>query len=313
VNSIHHPSRPSSHAPTIIYLPRGPLLHTTYSPLPTLALSAYATIISIHYRLSADIPYPTAIHDVLAGYDWIQKHLVQHDVDLDSAYPSSTTTRIGVCGELIGGSLATMLALTECRPRDSTISAAAVGNPIADWTALFPSPERSESADARISEESLVQVREKLSSKPEHYHDPFASPLLFFRTPSTSLPDPYNQGLPGLSLDLPPDPYALGEDVLAVPDRLRRSHRKYPPAGSALRLPHMRIEVGRQSGIRQQGEDLEERLLKSVKYWEDEAYGAVGAEALKAKIRLVEREGVGLWGEKELADVGGWLGDVLRR
>jgi len=313
VNSIHHPSGPSSHAPTIIYLPRGPLLHTTYSPVPTLALSANATVISIHYRLSADIRYPTAIHDVLAGYDWVQKHLVQHDVDLDSAYPSSTTTRIGVCGELIGGSLATMLALTECRSRDATIGAAAVGNPIADWTALFPPPERSESADAPISEESLVQVREKLFSKPEHYHDPFASPLLFFRTPSSSLPDPYNQGLPGPSLDLPPDPYALGEDVPAVPDRLRRSHRKYPPAGSALRLPHMRIEVGRQSGIKQQGEDLAECLLKSVKYWEVEAHGAVGAEALEAKIRLVEREGAGLWGVKELAHVGGWLGDVLRR
>lgn len=206
-----------------------------------------------------------------------------------------------------------MLALTECRPRDPTISAAAVGNILADWTALFPSPERSKSTEAPISEDSLVQSREKLFSKPEHYHDPFASPLLFFRTPSSSLPDPYNQGLPSPSLDLPPDPYALGEDVPTVPDRLRRSHRKYPPAGSALRLPQMRIEIGRQCGIRQQGEDLAERLLKSVKYWEDEAYGAVGEEALKAKIGLVEREGVGLWGEKELADVGGWLGDVLRR
>ena len=75
----------------------------------------------------------------------------------------------------------------------------------------------------------------------------------------------------------------------------------------------MRIEVGRQSGIRQQGEDLAERLSKSVKCWEVETHGAVGAEALKAKIRLVEREGAGLWGVKELAHVGGWLGDVLRR
>jgi len=313
VNSIYHPSRPSSQAPTIIYLPRGPLLHTTYPPLSTLALSANATVVSIHYRLSADIPYPTAIHDVLAGCDWVQKHLVRYDVHLDSAYPSLTTMRVGVCGELIGGSLATMLALTECRPRDATLNAAAVGNPIADWTALFPAPERSESADGRISEESLIHVREELFSKPEHYHDPFASPLLFFRTPSSSLPDPYNQGLPGPSLDLPPDPYALGEDVPTVPDRLRRSHRKYPPAGSALRLPHMRIEVGQQSGVRQQGEDLAERLLKSVKYWEEEAYGAVGKETLKAKVRLVKREGVGLWGEEELTDVGEWLGDVLRR
>jgi hypothetical protein len=43
---------------------------------------------------------------------------------------------MGVCGELIGGSLATMLALTECRLGESRIAAAAVNNPIVDW--VFP-------------------------------------------------------------------------------------------------------------------------------------------------------------------------------
>lgn len=245
----------------------------------------------------------------------MQKHLVRQDIDLDSAYPSSKPSRIGVCGELIGGSLATMLALTECRPGETTISAAVVGNPIVDWTALFPPDDqtRSEQADTALSETSLIGVREKLFSKPEHYHDPFASPLLFFRTPSTSLPDPFNQHLPDSTLDLPPDPYALGEDIPSAPDRLRRSHRKYPPAGSALRLPYMRIDVGQESGLRQQGEDLNHQLLKSVKYWEEEAYGAMGKETLRAKLELNEREGLGLWGEREVAEIGEWLGDVLRR
>ncbi|KAJ4345971.1 hypothetical protein N0V95_005836 [Ascochyta clinopodiicola] len=44
--------------------------------------------------------------------------------------------RLGVCGELMGGSIATMLALTECRVGESRIAAAAVNNPIVDW--VFP-------------------------------------------------------------------------------------------------------------------------------------------------------------------------------
>ena len=295
---------------TIIYLPRGPLLPFARLPLSTLALSADATVVSINYRLSRGIPYPTPIHDVLAGYDWVQKHLVRQDVKLDSAYPSARTSRIGVCGELIGGSLATMLALTECRARRPTISAAAMGSPIVDWTALFP----SETGEAgSLSENSLLQLRDDIFPKPDHYHDPFASPLLFFRTPSTSLPNPYGQEFLESAPDPSSDPYALGEDVPSQPDRLRRSHRKYPPPGSALRLPHMRIEVGRQSGLREQGEDLRQRLLKSVKYWEEEAYGALVKKALLEKIDLVEREAVGLWGEREVAEVGAWFGEVLRR
>jgi hypothetical protein len=44
--------------------------------------------------------------------------------------------RLGVCGELIGGSIAAMLALTECRVGESRIGAVAVNSPIVDW--VFP-------------------------------------------------------------------------------------------------------------------------------------------------------------------------------
>lgn len=30
------------------------------------------------------------------------------------------------------------------------------------------------------------------------------------------------------------------------------------------------------------------------------------------RVEVIEREGDGLWGEKELGDIGAWLGDVLR-
>ena len=220
-------------------------------------------------------------------------------------------SKIGVCGELIGGSLATMLALTECRAQRPTIDAAAAGNPIGDWTAIFAA-DSGDNTDA-LSETSLLKIRDQLFSKPEHFHDPFASPLLFFRTPSTSLPNPYSQQTSDPSLEPAPDPYALGEDIPSAPDRLRRSHRKYPPAGSLLRLPHTRIEIGQQSGLRQQGEDLAEQLVKSVKYWEEETYGTVGQEALRERVEIFERDGLGLWTERELVEIGSWFGEVLRR
>lgn len=92
----------------------------------------------INYRLSQEYPFPTPVHDVLTGYDWILKNLVPTFSASTSPYGrvSVPFVRLGVCGELIGGTLATMLALTECKLGSSRIVAAAVNNPILDWA--FP-------------------------------------------------------------------------------------------------------------------------------------------------------------------------------
>lgn len=89
--------------------------------------TAAATIARINYRASSEFQFPTPFHDVLFGWDWIRENLLLDKFD------RSYLARLGVCGELIGGSLATMLALTECRIGESRIAAAAVNNPIADW------------------------------------------------------------------------------------------------------------------------------------------------------------------------------------
>lgn len=165
-----------------------------------------------------------------------------------------------------------------------------------------------------LSNDFLLKLREDIFKKPEHYHDPFASPLLFFRTPSISLPDPISQHdlVDEQTSGHAPDTYALGEDVPSPLDRKRRSHRKYPPAGSALRLPHLRIDVGADSGLAEQGKDMVESLLRSVKYWEEESYGELGTQVLKERIELIETEGPMLWDEKRIAGVGDWMGKVLK-
>lgn len=94
-----------------------------------LATSTRSCLVRINYRCSAEHPFPTPIHDVTLAYDWILLNLL---------HQSDYNAKIALCGQLIGASLAAMLALTESHLHhgQSRIVAAALNNPIADW--LFP-------------------------------------------------------------------------------------------------------------------------------------------------------------------------------
>jgi hypothetical protein len=98
--------------------------------LSHLSTTSGATVARINYRASPSHQFPTPVHDVLLGYDWVKDNLVR------DGFSRPKLARMGVCGELMGGSLAVTLALTECRHGESRIGAAAVNNPIADW--VFP-------------------------------------------------------------------------------------------------------------------------------------------------------------------------------
>ncbi|KAH7074306.1 Alpha/Beta hydrolase protein [Paraphoma chrysanthemicola] len=129
---IFHASKPSP--PVIVYLPSGPLV--TLGPdeedavITALQQHSEATIARINYRASTIHKYPTPVHDVLAGFDWLRDTFIRDE------FNRSYIARLGVCGQLLGGSLAAMLALTECRLGESGIGAAAINNPLADW--VFP-------------------------------------------------------------------------------------------------------------------------------------------------------------------------------
>ncbi|KAF1962696.1 alpha/beta-hydrolase [Byssothecium circinans] len=129
---IFQAAKPAS--PILIYLPPGPVIpdheEEEAHVISTLALASNATIARINYRASPLHRYPTPIHDTLLGYDWIKTNL------LDDGVRRPVLPRMGVCGELVGASLAVMLGLTECRPGEARIGAASVNNPIVDW--VFP-------------------------------------------------------------------------------------------------------------------------------------------------------------------------------
>ncbi|KAH7381465.1 Alpha/Beta hydrolase protein [Phaeosphaeria sp. MPI-PUGE-AT-0046c] len=123
-----------SSSPTILYLPSGPVLPGTQDEeagvISLLRETTGGTVARINYRASAAHNYPTPFHDVLYGFDWIRENLL-----LDE-FKRPYLARLGICGELMGGSLATMLSLTECRLGESRIGATALNNPIVDW--VFP-------------------------------------------------------------------------------------------------------------------------------------------------------------------------------
>ena len=274
---------------------------------------------------------------------------------MDESKPSS---KIGVCGELIGGSLAAMLALTECHDegKDPTglernrVSAAVIGNPLVDWTALFPRGEdfipvdcllsqqhtlepeagsQQEGADPSIhhsldlghpnsqmgnkdedflSIQTLLDIRQIYFRKPEHFFDPFASPMLFFRTPSFDLP--YEQAF-NSSRSVLSDEASVEDEAATAVVKKRVYNRTYPPKNAKLLLPSMKITVGEDCVLRQQGMEFVDRLKASAR--RGGAPNLNGSESNATTRFDLEREaGLGLWGKKDVVNIGAWFGEVLR-
>lgn len=201
-----------------------------------------------------------------------------------------------------------MLALTECQTSKRGVVAAALGNPIVDWSSPLPFEGSDDSNDA--FSRKIKRLRHQAFSKSEHYYDPFASPLLFFRTAAYELPIP-DYG----TLFSSPAPPSLDGSKTVTPDLIpkRRSHRKYPPAESNLRLPTTRIDVGLTSPLREQGMEFGQLMQRSVELYECEGREhEMQRTGAAQRAEVFEREGEGLWGEKELGEIGGWLGEVLR-
>ena len=222
-----------------------------------------------------------------------------------------------------------MLALTEClhtpeKAERHGISALAVGNPILDWTALTISEAtRSavEAGDVRksdgfqrgakndsLSTNDLCDIRDTYFSKVEHYFDPFASPLLFFRTPGCEIPDTTatltEHGLPNGELE--------DENTLSPPVKRRRSARKYPPMGSNLLLPWTRMDVGKNCVLKDQAMDIIEMMRKSFRRSEIES-AADAKNVVGRDFEILEAEGIGLWDEKRTFEIGQWFGEQFRK
>lgn len=289
----------------------------------------------------------------------MRKHLVSvpqqtnHDPHSKYTNQSNPSKPVGVIGEFAGGSLAASLALTECHSyKPGAIKAAALGNAVVDWSSPFQNSD-SDAHEEEVMERDLLSLRSRAFSRPADRYDPFASPLLFFRTPAWELvPEPVLYGFPPSSsasasasasspVSNENDDSELARDTTSSSPAASkqegkgeeelipkwRSHRKYPPLGSGLRLPQTRIEICTSGGggvLREQGMEMAELMQRSVDVLARDDHGfemaSQGGERegrWKRRVELVEREGRGggrgmLWGEKEMVEVGAWIGEALR-
>jgi acetyl esterase/lipase len=258
----------------ILYLPSGPLLPVSIAcdqrVIDVLVAKANATVVVLNYRVGTKTKYPTPIHDVLFGYDWIKSEIKSKNV--------------AVCGQLLGGSLATMLSMTESHSGAVT---AALNNPIVDWVvpdrealqrsialaadALddfedqpFLKPKKSKRKklefsswseykdEALLSEATLLKARAALFPNPDSFFDSFASPIHLFRTPG--IDSPILTKAPVSSED--------GEDP-PTPQLRRKARKLYPPSDHPFSLPSVRVTTGQTSLLQSQAEELVERLTIS--------------------------------------------------
>jgi acetyl esterase/lipase len=277
----------------VLLLPRGPLLSNADNDVANasyLRTTLPYTVVQVNYRMGNVNPYPTPVHDVLAGYDWVHEHFLPKR-SITRTGRSGHVGRICVFGELLGGSLATMLALTECRKGEPGIVAAAINNPLADW--VQPEEElhvtAPKSSLAKFGQKyngleiaDLLRARGNYFLKPESYFDPFASPLLFFRTPGTAVPSNSRTELDDLELlsaieredfhrqqallsgmsNVTLQDIASGADE-AKPATPRKSSRLFPNASLKLDLPSFRIATGNTSPLSDQAHELSQVLRKS--------------------------------------------------
>jgi acetyl esterase/lipase len=132
----------------------------------------------------------------VTGYDWVYENLLAKRA-ITRPGRSDFVGRIAIVGELLGGSLATSLALTECRIGVPGIVAAAVSSPIVDWVA-FDNEDMLDDIESGLKEphqadltlRALLDQRRTIFRRPDAYFDPFASPVLFFRSAGADIPPP---------------------------------------------------------------------------------------------------------------------------
>ena len=323
-HSVFSSANLDDNVPIVLYLHSGlDGRPSSTKAIEQLCRGADADIVDVRYEVSDKDIYPHPIHSVLAGYDWVNANLCGPS----PAYGrGSNATGIGVCGELIGGGLATMLALTECH-RQGGVAAAAVSNPIVDWSALdlppgltnqtrkgarrsAPEAEEKESdiqktPDGVLLRNQLLAMRKSCFSKPEKYFDPFASPLLFFRTPRFAVPGTLMH--PDESHDEGYESAEEGASTTLVKKRL--SYRAYPPLGSDLRLPRFCIEVGEDSPLKDQGLELVHLMERSLVKSKD-----VEVEGTERPKRFggLTRKGSGSWDEADFFRIGQWFHHIFQ-
>ena len=108
VARIYHPpgDAPEGGWPSVVYFHGGGWvladLNTYDTSCRTLCVGAGAVVVAIQYRKAPEHPWPAAVDDAFAGYQWVRAN---------TAFFGGNGAKVAVAGESAGGNLATVVAL----------------------------------------------------------------------------------------------------------------------------------------------------------------------------------------------------------
>jgi hypothetical protein len=206
---------------------------------------------------------------------------------------SSSPRMLGVCGQLLGGSLAATLSITECEvqppnPLRCRVVAAALNNPIVDWVEpdreavgrqVVSVSSHNNDASGVADEDGVLKhkkqgKRKKLSSWTEFKDlDPLSeAALLSCRNAVFEKPDRYFDPFASpihffrtAGINVSTDKTALSYDPDDLPARqlYRKASLQFPSTSSNVILPQIRLTTGKASILRSQDEEFIERIKAS--------------------------------------------------
>ncbi|KAG5981982.1 hypothetical protein E4U55_002444 [Claviceps digitariae] len=203
-------------------------------------------VASINYRWSpyskpssnTDVSYPlhwpTPLHDTSFAMAWLLKHLS----------PGNKRRDIYVYGSYLGASLATSLALTETKPNARFgVRGLIAYNGIYNWTMFLPdhqinkaskSMKASSPPPGPVKDSHLYKIHQNvpaLFQTATNLFDPFASPSLFFHSPSLDVPESFSKTADDEMEESKPKPTKAP----------RKSHLVFPPKYTLLKIPQTLI------------------------------------------------------------------------
>lgn len=200
----------------------------------------------------------------------------------------------------------------------------------------------AEAVQTQPTVDDFLRQRASLFRRAEHYFDPFASPILFFRSAGSDVPAEQNRPFDDMDElaalereDFFQQQLALshvtGWNEAAVehssdqaPSSRRRASRRYPSNALGLRLPPFYISAGNGSAVNHQATELAQ-LLRRI-FERRNKSGFIGrstsppdmspALASGALVRCVDHPGFAAWdtsdaGRRRMREASRWMASVL--
>jgi acetyl esterase/lipase len=165
-------------APLVLYIHGGGFVIGCYQEVDkvtrSLASGAQCVVVSIDYALAPEHPYPAALRDCEAAFEWLEERAAEY---------SSAPGRIVLAGESAGGNLSAVLSQLrrdqgKSMPLAQMLFSPAVGGHDPATGEAWPS--MSENADRSIlTPKSLITFSEFYLGDPAKYaDDPYVNPIM---------------------------------------------------------------------------------------------------------------------------------------